>query len=171
MAALVDDDGAVRRLSFERGRDRIVEPSAVEDRRRGADVRRQLGQYFEGRRRVFDLPLRPEGTPFQRDVWKALVEIPYGETATYSEIARRVGRREAVRAVGAANGANPIAIVIPCHRVIGRDGSLTGYGGGLPVKRWLLDHEAGERRLFADPGPGIAGARGSARARVVRRGP
>jgi methylated-DNA-[protein]-cysteine S-methyltransferase len=153
MAAVVDGEGALRQLSFVRGRDRI-DPTAVLDPRRGARVVRQLADYFEGRRRVFDLPLSPEGTPFQKEVWRALVEIPYGECASYSEIARRIGRRDAVRAVGAANGANPIAIVVPCHRVIGRDGSLTGYGGGLPLKRWLLDHEAGWRRLpLEEPSP------------------
>lgn len=150
MAAVVDEGGALRQLSFLRGRDRI-DPSAVLDPHRGAQVKRQLSEYFQGRRKVFDLELAPAGTPFQQDVWRALVEIPYGECASYSDIARRIGRRDAVRAVGAANGANPISIVIPCHRVIGRDGSLTGYGGGLPLKRWLLDHEAGWRRLPLDP--------------------
>jgi methylated-DNA-[protein]-cysteine S-methyltransferase len=149
MAAVVDDTGALRQLSFLGGRDRI-DASAVLDPRRGAEVRRQLAEYFQGRRKVFDLTLAPGGTPFQKEVWRALVEIPYGECVSYSDIARRIGRRDAVRAVGAANGANPIAIVIPSHRVIGRDGSLTGYGGGLPLKRWLLDHEAGWRRLPLD---------------------
>lgn len=98
----------------------------------------QLGAYFAGRLRVFDLPLAPAGTQFQRDVWSALLAIPFGATATYGELARRIGRPDAVRAVGTANGANPIPIVIPCHRVVGADGSLTGYGGGLDVKRQLL---------------------------------
>ena len=150
MAAVVDDAGALRRLDFLSGRDGI-EPAAVLYPRRGADVRRQLAEYFQGRRKVFDLALAPGGTPFQKEVWSAVVGIPYGESASYSEIARRIGRRDAVRAVGAANGANPISIVIPCHRVIGRDDSLTGYGGGLPLKRWLLDHEAGWRRLPLGP--------------------
>jgi methylated-DNA-[protein]-cysteine S-methyltransferase len=111
------------------------------DDRAFADLRRALAGYFAGRQRTFDLPLDPRGTDFQKSVWRALTEIPYGSTATYREIAHRIGKPDAVRAVGAANGANPIPIVIPCHRVIGSNGSLTGFGGGLPVKRWLLDHE------------------------------
>jgi methylated-DNA-[protein]-cysteine S-methyltransferase len=104
-------------------------------------VTRQLDEYFAGTRRQFDLPLRPAGTPFQLEVWGALLTIPYGETASYAEIARRIGRPRAVRAVGAANGANPLSIIVPCHRVIGSHGDLVGYGGGLPLKRWLLAHE------------------------------
>lgn len=99
---------------------------------------RQLQEYFAGTRRAFDLPLAPSGTPFQRDVWNALLDIPYGETRSYGEVARRIGRPKAVRAVGAANGANPLPVVVPCHRVIGADGSLTGYGGGIARKRKLL---------------------------------
>jgi methylated-DNA-[protein]-cysteine S-methyltransferase len=106
-----------------------------------AAARAQLEEYFAGSRQTFDLPLDPAGTPFQRAVWSALVAIPFAATASYGEVAARVGRPRAVRAVGAANGRNPIAIVIPCHRVIGSDGTLTGYGGGLPTKRWLLAHE------------------------------
>jgi len=107
------------------------------------EARRQLESYFAGRRRAFDLPLEPRGTPFQREVWQALRAIPFGETRSYGELARQLGRPAATRAVGAANGRNPIAIVIPCHRVIGADGSLTGYGGGMERKRWLLEHERG----------------------------
>ena len=103
----------------------------------------QLEAYFAGALRRFDLPLAPEGTSFQREVWSALTAIPYGETVSYGELARRLGRPAASRAVGAANGQNPIPIVIPCHRVIGADGSLTGFGGGLAIKRRLLDLEAG----------------------------
>ncbi len=113
-----------------------------------APIRRQLSEYFEGRRTAFDLPLAPPGTAFQRRVWAELVKIPYGARSTYGELARKIGSPAASRAVGAANGANPIAIVIPCHRVVGSDGSLTGYGGGLPLKQWLLAHEAGARPLF-----------------------
>lgn len=102
----------------------------------------QLAGWFAGTRTAFDLPLAPEGTPFQRKVWEALLAIPYGATASYGDIARRVGQPAAVRAVGAANARNPIAIVIPCHRVIGADGTLTGYAGGLPRKRALLALEA-----------------------------
>ncbi len=98
----------------------------------------QLGEYFAGRRRSFDLPLAPRGTEFQRRVWRALTGIPYGTTISYGELARRIGRPSASRAVGLANGANPLPIVVPCHRVIGADGSLTGFGGGLPIKRKLL---------------------------------
>ena len=104
-------------------------------------ARRQLDEYFAGRRRAFELRLAPRGTEFQRLVWFALAEIPYGATWSYAELARRVGRPKAVRAVGAANGANPLPIVLPCHRVIGADGSLVGYGGGLSAKRFLLDLE------------------------------
>jgi methylated-DNA-[protein]-cysteine S-methyltransferase len=108
-----------------------------------AEACAQLTEYFEGRRREFELPLAPSGTPFQLRVWNSLRQIPYGETASYGEIARRVGVPSAPRAVGVANGLNPIAIVVPCHRVIGADGSLTGYGGGLERKRVLLELEAG----------------------------
>jgi methylated-DNA-[protein]-cysteine S-methyltransferase len=103
-----------------------------------AETVRQLDAYFEKRLRRFDLPLAPRGTAFQLDVWKALRTIPYGETWSYADLARCVGRPAAIRAVGAANGRNPIPIVIPCHRVIGSNGKLVGFGGGLPVKRWLL---------------------------------
>lgn len=101
-------------------------------------AKKQLDEYFAGRRTHFDLPLSPQGTPFQHAVWQALHGIPYGRTQSYADIARRIGKPKAVRAVGAANGANPISIVVPCHRVIGADGSLTGYGGGLPRKKKLL---------------------------------
>src|SRR6185503_8935961 len=101
----------------------------------------QLRAYFEGRRRDFGLKLAPEGTEFQRGVWRRLCEIPYGETISYAELATRVGNPKASRAVGLANGQNPIAIVIPCHRVIGKSGKLVGYGGGIENKEWLLYHE------------------------------
>ena len=107
-----------------------------------ASARRQLDAYFAGELLDFDLPLAPCGTAFQQRVWSALREIPYGEVVSYGAIAKRVGAPAAVRAVGAANGRNPVAIVIPCHRVVGADGSLTGYGGGLERKRWLLQHES-----------------------------
>jgi methylated-DNA-[protein]-cysteine S-methyltransferase len=108
-------------------------------------ARAQLAEYFAGRRLAFDLPLAMAGTPFQVRVWRALLEIPYGQTTTYGELARQVrpgGGWQAARAVGAANGRNPIAVVVPCHRVVGADGSLIGYGGGLERKRFLLDLEA-----------------------------
>ncbi|HET6432639.1 methylated-DNA--[protein]-cysteine S-methyltransferase [Dyella sp.] len=105
-------------------------------------ARVQLQEYFDGTRRAFSLPLHPLGTPFQQEVWRALAEIPYGQTISYGELARRIGSPAAVRAVGAANGRNPLPLVLPCHRVIGSNGSLTGFGGGLPTKRWLLGLEA-----------------------------
>lgn len=101
----------------------------------------QLADYFAGRRRGFDLPLKPEGTAFQQAVWRVLGKIPYGSVISYGELARRIGRPTAVRAVGAANGANPISIILPCHRVIGSSRRLTGYGGGLDAKRLLLQLE------------------------------
>jgi methylated-DNA-[protein]-cysteine S-methyltransferase len=118
-----------------------VEPAP----RRGilAEAARQLDAYFAGRLRRFELDLTPFGTPFQLDVWHALLRIPYGETTTYSDLAVTIGRPAAVRAVGAANGSNPIPIVVPCHRVIGRDGKLVGFGGGLEMKRALIALERG----------------------------
>jgi methylated-DNA-[protein]-cysteine S-methyltransferase len=110
-------------------------------------ARAQLAEYFAGQRRDFDLPLAPQGTAFQRAVWRELLHIPFGATASYGEVALRVGRPRAVRAVGGANGRNPIALIVPCHRVIGSNGTLTGYGGGLPTKRWLLAHEARQLSL------------------------
>lgn len=104
-------------------------------------TKKQLNEYFAGARREFDLPLQPSGTPFQCSVWDALLKVPYGKTASYLDIAKRVKNPKAMRAVGAANGRNPIALIIPCHRVIGSDGSLTGYGGGMERKHWLLQHE------------------------------
>ncbi|MFQ2198844.1 methylated-DNA--[protein]-cysteine S-methyltransferase [Aeromonas hydrophila] len=98
----------------------------------------QFAAYFAGRLHRFDLPLAARGTPFQQSVWRALGDIPYGETVSYLEIAQAIGNPKAVRAVGAANGRNPLSIIVPCHRVIGRSGELTGYAGGLPIKRWLL---------------------------------
>jgi methylated-DNA-[protein]-cysteine S-methyltransferase len=106
-----------------------------------ARAQEQLQEYFQGRRKSFDLPLDLAGTPFQREVWQALLAIPFGVTSTYGEIARRCGRPQAVRAVGGAIGRNPVSIVVPCHRVVGSDGSLTGFGGGLPRKRALLGIE------------------------------
>jgi methylated-DNA-[protein]-cysteine S-methyltransferase len=108
-----------------------------------AAAKLQLDEYFEGRRKQFTLPLAPEGTPFQQHVWQALTTIPYGETTSYGVLARRIGKPAAVRAVGAANGQNPIPIVIPCHRVIGSNGKLVGFGGGLQTKQFLLRLEQG----------------------------
>jgi methylated-DNA-[protein]-cysteine S-methyltransferase len=105
-------------------------------------VREQLDAYFAGELEDFDLPLAPHGTPFQLRVWDELTRIQYGETISYLELALRLGDRKLVRAVGTANGRNPLSIIVPCHRVIGADGTLVGYGGGLERKRWLLEHEA-----------------------------
>ena len=115
---------------------------------------RQLREYFAGERRQFEMPLDLSGTEFQRRAWRGLLEIPFGETRTYAEHASRIGHPRAVRAVGAANGRNPIAIVVPCHRLVGSDGSLTGFGGGLPAKAWLLDLErkARDRSLALSSG-------------------
>lgn len=111
-----------------------------------AETARQLDAYFSQRLREFDLPLAPRGTKFQLDVWNTLRKIPYGKTWSYADLAKRIGRPDAVRAVGAANGRNPLPIIIPCHRVIGSNGQLVGFGGGLPIKRWLLELE--QDRLF-----------------------
>lgn len=143
--AMVAGDGdCLRWLAFTRGRQKARSWRAwTEDDRDPllAEAARQLGVYFAGERKSFDLPLEPRGTEFQRRVWKQLLSIPYGETVSYSELARQLGRPEAFRAVGAANGQNPISIIIPCHRVVGKSGDLTGYGGGLHVKRSLLELE------------------------------
>ncbi len=106
-------------------------------------TREQLLQYFAGERKSFDLPLSLGGTEFQKKTWAMLAQIPFGQTWSYSELANKIAVPKAVRAVGAANGRNPLPIILPCHRVIGRDGSLTGFGGGLATKKWLLDHERG----------------------------
>ena len=142
-AMLAATDGrASLALEFDAPRQLSVEALTPTARDLVEALRSRLGAYFAGERVVFDLPLAPSGTPFQLAVWDALCGIPYGETVSYAEIARRVGRPSAVRAVGAANGRNPIAILSPCHRVIGANGTLTGYGGGLDRKRKLLELEA-----------------------------
>ncbi|MFZ0130829.1 MAG: methylated-DNA--[protein]-cysteine S-methyltransferase [Candidatus Dormiibacterota bacterium] len=116
-------------------------------------VRIQLDEYFQGRRTRFDLRLRLEGTPFQLAVWSALLDIPYGTKSTYSDVATQIGRPRAARAVGAANGRNPISIIVPCHRLVGADGGLTGYGGGIDRKRSLLELEGALRRSSSDRWP------------------
>lgn len=115
------------------------------------ETTRQLAEYFAGDRRAFELPLAPEGTGFQQLVWRALVTIPFGETRTYGQQAALIKRPSAGRAVGAANGKNPIGIIVPCHRVIGGNGSLTGYAGGLAMKQWLLEHERRYSSRLHDP--------------------
>ncbi len=135
--------------------DRLVGDTHAEPRHdpdAAGDAVSQLAAYFGGTRLGFDLPLAPRGTEFQRKVWAALRRIPPGETLSYGEIAAAVGRPTASRAVGAANGRNPLAIVVPCHRVVGANGQLTGYAGGLDRKRWLLQHEH-EKRCAAEPAP------------------
>lgn len=122
-------------------------------------ARVQLGEYFAGQRQTFELPLAPRGTPFQLAVWQALAEIPHGRTWSYGQLASHLGRPQAMRAVGAANGRNPLPIVLPCHRVIGASGALTGFGGGLPTKQFLLELEGAlppPRDLFAASLPGTA---------------
>jgi methylated-DNA-[protein]-cysteine S-methyltransferase len=141
---LAGDDVALWHLRFaEVGRPAVPEQDWNTSAAQGPllAATRQLREYFQGRRTVFDLPLRPEGTAFQRNVWRTLEQIPYGATISYAELARRVGNPKAARAVGSANGRNPLAIVIPCHRVIAADGGLGGFGGGLQVKQQLLDLE------------------------------
>jgi methylated-DNA-[protein]-cysteine S-methyltransferase len=140
---LVGDGRALHGLHMQEGRTTVaVDPEWRAADEPFADVRAQLSEYFAGERREFDVPLAMEGTSFQRHVWGALREIPYGETTTYGELAYRLNMPSASRAVGLANGRNPIAVIVPCHRVIGSDGSLTGYGGGLERKRLLLELEA-----------------------------
>ena len=136
---LAGDDDGLSMIGFPKGSMRR-EPEAdwIFNEARLAEARRQIGEYFAGERRDFDLPLRLSGTDFQVSVLEALQEIPYGETVSYGDIAKRIGRPKAVRAVGAANGRNPLPIVVPCHRVIGSDGSLTGFAGGLEAKKLLL---------------------------------
>ena len=135
---LEEEDGLLIRISFsDRLSDRMEETTPLL-----LKTIKQLEEYFGGQRRIFDLPLNPQGTEFQKKVWSALEEIPYGETRSYKEIAVRVGNPAACRAVGMANNRNPIAIIIPCHRVIGANGDLTGYAGGLDIKRRLLAIES-----------------------------
>jgi methylated-DNA-[protein]-cysteine S-methyltransferase len=137
---LVGDGESVSGLRF--GGDASAAPRSTRAPGAFAEARAQLAEYFAGTRRQFDLLLRPTGSAFQRLAWRALTEIPYGTTRSYGEQAARIGRPRAARAVGAANGRNPIPIIVPCHRLVGHDGGLTGFGGGLERKRYLLAHEA-----------------------------
>jgi len=140
---LAGEEDALTMIGFPKGSmRRKPEPEWIYNEKPLAEASRQLHEYFDGERRTFDLPLRLGGTEFQVSVLEALQEIPYGETTSYGEIARRIGRPKAVRAVGAANGRNPIPIIVPCHRVIGSTGDLTGFGGGLDTKEALLRLEA-----------------------------
>jgi methylated-DNA-[protein]-cysteine S-methyltransferase len=143
---LIARDGVLTNVSMHEQRHMSPPPDeALTDEAFFNDVAEQLDAYFSGDLSIFDLEMNLLGTPFQQGVWKALCEIPYGETISYGELASRVGNPNASRAVGLANGRNPIAIIVPCHRVIGANGSLTGYGGGLERKTWLLEHERGNR--------------------------
>ncbi len=158
LEVVVNGGGEVVEIGFRGAAERGRRP-IVRSRARCAPVVRQLREYFAGSRRSFELELAPEGTPFQRRVWETVLGIPYGATRTYGEVARLLGDERATRAVGLANGANPVAIVIPCHRVVGSDGSLVGYGGGLERKAALLELEGAagwrQRRLaFNDRGDG-----------------
>lgn len=138
-----------------------LDPAWQRDDESFAVARQQLTEYFAGERREFDIPVRLHGTPFQQRVWQELTRIPHGVTITYAELARRIGRPTATRAVGAANGRNPVSIIVPCHRVISASGELTGYGGGLDNKRRLLELEGatGEQRdLFHEPAPAMLAA-------------
>lgn len=152
---VVVTDGALSGLYMEMQRHRPSEEkfgvrAENPDAEPFATIAAQLKAYFAGERTTFDVPLKLDGTPFQRRVWDALQTIPYGETVSYGELAKEIGSPSASRAVGLANGRNPVGIVVPCHRVVGSGGGLTGYGGGLERKRYLLDFERGntERALF-----------------------
>lgn len=140
---LAADDNGLHLIEFHSPRHPMARlPEWAEGNNAVLDATRaQLDEYFAGTRKDFDLPLAPQGTSFQKNVWQTLATIPYGETISYAQLAQRVGKSTAMRAVGAANGRNPLPIVLPCHRVIGADGSLTGFGGGLPTKQFLLELE------------------------------
>lgn len=147
----VDERGRVVRVAFLKGEAALpllkyFHPGAtlVEDHARTAELARQLEEYFEGKRQTFELDLEPEGSELQKEVWRELLAIPSGETRSYGQIAKKLGRPGAARAVGRANATNPIPVIVPCHRVIGSDGSLTGFGGGLPMKKELLRREGVE---------------------------
>jgi methylated-DNA-[protein]-cysteine S-methyltransferase len=146
---LAGDERGLRLINFQGGRrSQQPDPRWRERANSFADVISQLTEYFAGRLQQFELSLTPNGTPFQQRVWRALPDVPYGVTISYGQLAARIGQPTASRAVGLANGSNPLPIVIPCHRVIGANGKLTGYGGGLPIKERLLALEQGTRRLI-----------------------
>jgi methylated-DNA-[protein]-cysteine S-methyltransferase len=148
-AAWVDSDGLLVRFHLDAAGAAAVDRDAVHDEGAIETIRRQVTEYCAGERTEFDIECAARGTDFQRAVWDALRDIPYGETRSYADVARAIGRPQAARGVGAANAANPIGLIVPCHRVIGANGTLTGYGGGLPLKRALLEHEAAYRPLRA----------------------
>ena len=147
---LAGDDEGLKLINIQEGAAPVaLQPEWQQDEGEFSDAIKQFGAYFAGELKAFDLKLKPEGTPFYRQVWQELTQIAYGETISYGELAARVGKPKAARAVGAANGRNPLPIVIPCHRVIGADGSLTGYGGGLRFKVALLELEKKHRVVRA----------------------
>ena len=142
LAAAIDGAGRLTHLGFSKAEHkRIAAEGGERDDKAIAPVARQVTEYFSGHRRSFDFPLAAKGTEFQKQVWAALAKIPFGTTTTYAALAAKVGRPGAFRAVGRANATNPIALIVPCHRVIGTDGTLTGYAGGIPVKQKLLELE------------------------------
>lgn len=141
-AAWMDEAGRLLRFRFRAADAEKVDPQAERNAAALEEVRRQVEEYSAGKRQEFEFELNAEGPDFDKLVWKALSDIPFGQTTSYGAVAKAIGHPMAARAVGAANGANPIALIVPCHRVIGSDGSLTGFGGGLPLKRRLLEHEA-----------------------------
>ena len=138
IAKLVGDENGLSAFTVLNSDEKLTDiiPEVLED------AVYQINEYFEGKREVFTLDLNPEGTDFQKRVWKALLEIPFGKTTSYLELSKTLGDIKAIRAVASANGKNPLWIIVPCHRVIGSDGSLTGYAGGLNRKQWLLEHES-----------------------------
>ena len=145
--ALTANEQGLSALAFQAGKSPITFTGLIEDNSKFSDVIQQLSEYFAGERKTFDLPLSPNGTTFQKQVWQALTEIPCGETKSYGWIAKSINNEKAVRAVGTANGANPIALIVPCHRVIGSNGKLTGYAGGLALKAKLLMHEGAQFKV------------------------
>ncbi|WP_448211327.1 methylated-DNA--[protein]-cysteine S-methyltransferase [Colwellia sp. MEBiC06753] len=150
--AIVANQQGITALAFQQGKAPIlIDDKALENGKANSDifaaVHHQLDQYFNGTRTIFNLALAPKGTPFQQKVWQALTEIPFGETVSYGWLAKKINNEKAVRAVGTANGANPIALIIPCHRVIGANKKLTGYAGGLALKAKLLMHERADFKI------------------------
>ena len=145
---LVMSEKGLSKITFLTNEEIVRDQNRDTDKRAFDELEQQLRAYFSGELENFTVPLSPEGTPFQQKVWSELLKIPYGETISYGELARRIGNPNASRAVGLANGSNPIPIIIPCHRVIGSNGKLTGYGGGLPIKEKLLALEKRQLRLL-----------------------
>ncbi|HEX4534405.1 MAG TPA: methylated-DNA--[protein]-cysteine S-methyltransferase [Rhizomicrobium sp.] len=141
-AAWVDEEGRLLRFNLRAANAERLDGEAEHNPRKLAKVRKQVNEYSAGKRQEFEFEREMEGPEFHRQVWELLMDIPFGRTTSYGAIAKKLKQPNAARAVGAANGANPIALIVPCHRVISSDGTLTGYGGGLPLKRKLLEHEA-----------------------------